>query len=83
MFRKAALIAFSLVAVGYAQQAGTQTAETHPSLTWETCTTGGSCTQNAGSVTLDSNWRWVHDTTGCKRFSLSLKAIDLLMIFDS
>jgi len=64
MFRKAALVAFSLVAVGYAQQAGTQPAETHPSLTWETCTTGGSCTSNAGSVTLDSNWRWVHTTTG-------------------
>ncbi len=64
MFRKAALVAFSLLAVACAQQAGTQTAETHPPLTWETCTTGGTCTSNAGSVTLDANWRWVHTTTG-------------------
>jgi cellulose 1,4-beta-cellobiosidase len=45
------------------QQVGTNTAEVHPALTWSKCTTAG-CTQVAGSVVLDSNWRWVHTTTG-------------------
>lgn len=64
MFHKTALTAFSLLAVAYGQQAGTQTAETHPPLTWETCTAAGGCTEQTGSVVLDANWRWVHVTTG-------------------
>lgn len=63
MFNKAALVLFSLIAVSLGQQVGTSTAEVHPSLTWETCTTSG-CTTNQGSVVLDSNWRWVHDVGG-------------------
>jgi len=64
MFPAATLLAFSLFAVGYAQQVGTQTAETHPTLSWSTCTAAGSCTTNSGSVTLDANWRWLHTTSG-------------------
>jgi len=26
------------------------------------CTAGGSCTTTSGSVVIDANWRWVHDT---------------------
>ena len=63
MFRAAALSAFVYLATVAAQQAGTQTAETHPSLTWAQCTASG-CTNVQGSVTLDANWRWVHDTAG-------------------
>ncbi|OGM44124.1 cellobiohydrolase celD [Aspergillus bombycis] len=47
-----------------AQQAGTLTAETHPSLTWQKCAAGGSCTEQKGSVVLDSNWRWLHSVDG-------------------
>ncbi|THH31970.1 hypothetical protein EUX98_g2230 [Antrodiella citrinella] len=61
---RSALIALSTLAVAYAQQVGTQTAENHPPLTWETCTASGSCTTNNGQVVLDANWRWLHTTTG-------------------
>lgn len=46
---------------------GTQQSENHPKLSWQQCTSSGSCTQQSGSVVLDSNWRWVHDsgTTNC------------------
>ncbi|KZP29331.1 glycoside hydrolase family 7 protein [Athelia psychrophila] len=63
MFPTAALISFSLLAVVHAQQIGTQLAEVHPALSFETCTASG-CTTNAGQVTMDANWRWTHTTTG-------------------
>ncbi|KAI3616011.1 cellulose-beta-cellobiosidase precursor [Moniliophthora roreri] len=65
MFPKSALLSFALLAVGVAgQQAGSLTAEAHPSLTWSQCTAPGSCTNVQGSVTLDGNWRWLHTTEG-------------------
>ncbi|KAA1474614.1 Exocellobiohydrolase [Dentipellis sp. KUC8613] len=64
MFPAAALLSFSLLAIARAQQVGTQTAEVHPKLSWSTCSTGGSCTTNAGTVVLDANWRWLHTTSG-------------------
>ena len=63
MLRKVALLS-SLFAIGRAQQVGTNTAETHPALTWAKCTKSGGCTSVAGSVVLDSNWRWLHTKTG-------------------
>ena len=54
----------SLFAAVYAQQVGTQTAETHPKLNWQKCTTGGTCTTVSASVVLDANWRWLHSTSG-------------------
>lgn len=65
MFDKAALLSFSLLALRVvAQQVGTNTAETHPTITFQHCTGSGSCeTQNA-AVVLDANWRWVHSLTG-------------------
>ncbi|KAJ5915800.1 CAZyme family GH7 [Penicillium verhagenii] len=62
-----ALLFSALMAAARAQQAGTYTAETHPSLTWEKCTSS-SCTEQSGSVVIDSNWRWIHgidDYTNC------------------
>ncbi|KAF5389943.1 hypothetical protein D9757_003658 [Collybiopsis confluens] len=44
------------------QQIGTLTAETHPPLTWQECTTSG-CTTQSSSVVLDANWRYLHQTT--------------------
>ncbi|KAB8076155.1 putative 1,4-beta-D-glucan cellobiohydrolase A [Aspergillus leporis] len=63
-----ALLFSTLWTAVHAQQAGTLKAETHPSLTWQKCAAGGSCTQQSGSVVLDSNWRWLHstkDSTNC------------------
>ncbi|CZT04824.1 probable Probable 1,4-beta-D-glucan cellobiohydrolase A [Rhynchosporium agropyri] len=48
------------------QQVGTNTAETHPTMTWQTCTAPGSCTTKNGKIVIDSNWRWVHDKTSGK-----------------
>ncbi|KAB5588948.1 Glycosyl hydrolase family 7 protein [Ceratobasidium theobromae] len=60
------LLSLSLLASSVqAQQAGTVTAETHPSLTWQKCTTSGGCvTQSSGKIVLDANWRWLHTTSG-------------------
>jgi cellulose 1,4-beta-cellobiosidase len=52
-----------LLAVTYGQQIGTQMAETHPALTSQTCTADGTCTTEQTSVVLDSNWRWLHQTS--------------------
>jgi len=66
MYRSLALASLSLIGATRAQQVGTSTTETHPKLAWKTCTgTGGtSCTTKQASITLDSNWRWTHTTSG-------------------
>lgn len=46
-----------------AQQAGTNTPETHPSLPISTCSASGGCTTLNTSITLDANWRWTHQTS--------------------
>jgi cellulose 1,4-beta-cellobiosidase len=62
MIAKFAALA-ALVAGASAQAVCTLTAETHPSLTWSKCSgTGGSCSSVTGSVVVDSNWRWTHQT---------------------
>ncbi|KAL0955418.1 hypothetical protein HGRIS_001664 [Hohenbuehelia grisea] len=63
MFRSAALIAFTFAAVVLGQQVGTLTAEKHPSLSIQKCTKSG-CTTSQQSIVLDSNWRWLHSTSG-------------------
>ncbi|KAI3097807.1 CAZyme family GH7 [Penicillium roqueforti] len=63
-FYKDALLLVALLRTAQAQQVGTNTAEVHPSLTWQKCTTGGSCTSQSGKVVVDANWRWVHNTAG-------------------
>ncbi|KAH0610735.1 uncharacterized protein H6S33_011162 [Morchella sextelata] len=59
-----ALVTLSVVALVRGQQAGTVTAETHPKLTSQKCTTSGGCTTLSTSITLDANWRWLHTTSG-------------------
>ncbi|KAJ4388049.1 Exoglucanase 1 [Gnomoniopsis smithogilvyi] len=59
------LFASSLLAAGAsAQGVGTQQTETHPSMSWQSCTSPSSCTTNKGEVVIDANWRWVHNKTG-------------------
>ncbi|KAI0072539.1 exo-cellobiohydrolase I precursor [Panus rudis PR-1116 ss-1] len=63
MFRTAALVGFSLLAMVYGQQVGTNTAENHPKLSSQHCTSSG-CTSQNTAVVLDANWRWLHTTSG-------------------
>jgi len=67
MFPKLALITLALSAASsvFGQQVGSYQTETHPKLTWQKCTKSG-CTNVAGSIVLDSNWRWIHKTSDYK-----------------
>jgi cellulose 1,4-beta-cellobiosidase len=60
---RAVLVAFAFVAAVLGQQVGTQKAEVHPTLTSQKCTKSG-CTTQQTKIVLDSNWRWLHTTTG-------------------
>jgi len=56
------------IAVAICQQAGTNTAENHPSLSIQQCSGKGQCQTESAKVVLDSNWRWLHSvgtTTNC------------------
>lgn len=53
----------SLLLGARAQLAGTYTTETHPALTVSKCTASG-CTTSAQSITIDANWRWLHNKDG-------------------
>jgi hypothetical protein len=59
MYRTLA-IAASLLSVANCQLVGTETTETHPSMSWQSCTAKGSCTTKSGKITIDANWRWLH-----------------------
>lgn len=54
----------ALMGAAVAQQVGKEKTETHPKMTWQKCSSGGSCSNVNGEVTIDSNWRWVHDKNG-------------------
>ncbi|KAH6843080.1 glycoside hydrolase [Chaetomium sp. MPI-CAGE-AT-0009] len=54
----------ALLGPAAAQLVGKETTETHPKMTWQKCSAGGSCSSVSGEVTIDSNWRWVHDKNG-------------------
>ncbi|KXT09663.1 hypothetical protein AC579_3016 [Pseudocercospora musae] len=57
------ILSFLFAAGVSAQQAGTNTAETHPSLPISECTVTG-CSTLDTSITLDANWRWTHTVEG-------------------
>jgi len=60
MFRFAALLTFTLIAITRGQQIGTFTPEVHPALPFSQCTASGGCTSVPAGVTLDANYRWLH-----------------------
>ncbi|KAH9932018.1 cellobiohydrolaseI [Epithele typhae] len=64
MFPSLALFALSFAAIAYGQQVGTLTTETHPKMTIQKCTAKNSCSTEQHSIVLDSNWRWLHSTSG-------------------
>jgi cellulose 1,4-beta-cellobiosidase len=47
------------IMLAHAQQAGSNTAESHPTLTSQTCTKSG-CTDEDTTIVLDANWRWLY-----------------------
>lgn len=58
----AAILALGQGVLG--QQAGTSTAEVHPSMSYQKCTSSGQCTTVNTQIVLDANWRWLHSTSG-------------------
>jgi len=58
-----ALAVSALLIGARAQLAGTLTTEIHPALTVSKCTSSG-CTTSAQSITVDANWRWLHNKVG-------------------
>ncbi|KAI0652478.1 cellobiohydrolaseI [Trametes meyenii] len=64
MFPSVALLALSYVAIAFGQQVGTLTAENHPKLSIQQCTGKNNCQTQQHSIVLDSNWRWLHSTSG-------------------
>jgi cellulose 1,4-beta-cellobiosidase len=52
----------AVLLVGLSFSLGTAGSESHPSLTWQQCSSGGSCSDQRGSVVVDANWRWLHDS---------------------
>ncbi|KAK6855392.1 exoglucanase 1 [Apiospora arundinis] len=64
MLSKIALLGGLLASTASAQQVGKQTTETHPKMSWQKCSSGGSCQTVSGEVTIDANWRWLHETSG-------------------
>lgn len=52
MFSKVAFASSLLAASVNGQGVGTQKTETHPAMTWQSCTSPSSCTTNNGEVVI-------------------------------
>jgi len=65
-FATKALLAFLSASTVSAFGVGSQQTETHPKLQWKRCTGKGgtSCSTVNGEIVVDSNWRWLHTTSG-------------------
>jgi len=61
---KQSLAISALLAACSAQQVGTQKANSEPALGLSKCTTSGGCQKESKSITIDANWRWLHDKNG-------------------
>lgn len=48
----------------HSQQAGTFEQEQKPTISLRECTLSGGCTETQAKLTLDANWRWIHETSG-------------------
>jgi len=58
------IVLTAILAVAMAQQAGNLEQEGNPTMTLKECTLAGGCVSKQAKLTLDSNWRWVHSTSG-------------------
>jgi cellulose 1,4-beta-cellobiosidase len=54
----------ALVVCAFCQNVGNQKQEYHLPMSVQTCNADGTCQSQQHSVTLDSNWRWTHATSG-------------------
>jgi len=50
-----------MLAVAIAQQKGTNKEESHQPITLEVCTKAGGCVAHQKRLTMDAQWRWLHD----------------------
>lgn len=57
------LSAFLLKGV-VSQEVGKEQYERKPNITWQSCTSKDECAVKKGQITLDANWRWLHDKGG-------------------
>ena len=48
----------------HSQQPGTFEQEQKPTILLKECTVTGGCTETQAKLTLDANWRWIHETSG-------------------
>eukprot|EP00418_Pyrodinium_bahamense_P092229 CAMPEP_0179041544 /NCGR_PEP_ID=MMETSP0796-20121207/16210_1 /TAXON_ID=73915 /ORGANISM="Pyrodinium bahamense, Strain pbaha01" /LENGTH=841 /DNA_ID=CAMNT_0020737909 /DNA_START=55 /DNA_END=2581 /DNA_ORIENTATION=- len=55
------LLALGLLGPAVAQQAGTNKKEVHVPISFATCTKAAGCTSKSVSLTMDAQWRWLHD----------------------
>ena len=67
----AATFALCLLGAAVAQQPGTNDQEGPPRMPLRECTLAGGCTTSDRSVTLDANWRWVHNKDGYRNCYLN------------
>lgn len=61
---KLVLIIFSFVGICISQNTGNQKQEEHLPMNIQKCVSLGNCQTETSSITLDSNWRWVHNIGG-------------------
>jgi hypothetical protein len=59
-----AITASLLTTIAHAQLVGQYQLDAHPNITWQHCTTAGTCTSRPARVTLDFDWRWLHRADG-------------------
>eukprot|EP00425_Heterocapsa_triquetra_P042935 CAMPEP_0195091802 /NCGR_PEP_ID=MMETSP0448-20130528/35093_1 /TAXON_ID=66468 /ORGANISM="Heterocapsa triquestra, Strain CCMP 448" /LENGTH=64 /DNA_ID=CAMNT_0040125649 /DNA_START=61 /DNA_END=251 /DNA_ORIENTATION=- len=64
MAHTSAAFLLCLLGVAVAQQAGTNEIEGAPKMSLKQCTAAGGCVESQRGITLDANWRWVHNTDG-------------------
>ena len=57
------ICALGSLGLATAQQAGTKNVEGAPHISLRECGAAG-CSRTERSMTLDSNWRWIHDAKG-------------------
>merc|ERR1712032_1184565 len=53
-----------MLGAAVAQQPGNLKKEENPTMTLKECTLAGGCVSKQAKLVLDSNWRWVHSTSG-------------------
>jgi cellulose 1,4-beta-cellobiosidase len=58
------LVSVFLLGFTTAQQIGQYQKERHPLLQWSTCTADRGCEKVNGELTIDANFRWLHDVNG-------------------